>query len=78
MTASDPPLLMTMGSNPETHIITRKSNDTEMKGLGIHMNFQGTFAYHAKTMKTKFDAMALKLRQAPLSIFLSRVFYNSF
>ena len=42
------------------------------------MNFQGTFAYHAKTMKNKFDAIAIKLRQASLSVFLSRVFYNSF
>ena len=43
----DPLLLMTSGQNPEQHIICRHSNETEMKGLGVHLNCLGTFKYHA-------------------------------
>lgn len=77
MTRLDPPLLMTSGSNPETHIIRQHSNATELKGLGVHMNFMGTFAHHAATMRIKFDGMARKLRQSSLSPILSRTFYNT-
>ena len=51
MSTSDPPLLMTSGSRPDTHIIPQLSNLKESKGLGVHMNFLGTFAFHAATMK---------------------------
>ena len=78
MNARDPPLLMTSGLSEEHHIIRQHSNVTELKGLGVHMNFMGTFAYHAATMRTKFDGIARRLRRSSLSPALSRVFYNTF
>lgn len=43
-----PPLfLMTSGNIPEHHVIKRHTNTTELKGLGVHMNFLGTFNFHA-------------------------------
>ena len=77
MTAQDPLLLMTSGSGAEHHIIKQHSNTTELKGLGVHMNFMGTFAYHAATMRIKFDGMARRLRQSSLSPALARVFYDN-
>ena len=69
---------MTSGSNPEQQVIQRHGNDVELKGLGVHMNFMGTFSYHAKCMKQMFDGLARRLCQSHLSPGLSRVFYNSF
>ena len=46
MSSIDPALVMTSGSSAEHHIIKQHSNATELKGLGVHMNFLGTFAYH--------------------------------
>ena len=60
---TDPILLMTSGRSPEHHIITRHSNKSELKGLGVYMNFKGTFALHAKMMKVKFDKLASRLSQ---------------
>ena len=74
----DPLLLMKSGSNPEEHIIRRHSNETEVKGLGVYMNFLGTFSSHAKTMKVKFDSMARRLSHSRLTPVLARLFYNSF
>lgn len=76
--ASDPSLLMTCGNNPEHHIIRRHKNETEVKGLGVHMNFCGTFSGHARTMKVKFDGLARKLSQSTLSSTLSWKYYNTF
>ena len=78
MSASDPPLLMKSGSSPEHHIIRQHSNTSEIKGLGVQMNFMGTFASHASTMRTKFDGMARRLRQSSLSSAMARKFYNTF
>ena len=78
MTAVDIPLLMTSGDNPEHHIIRQHSNATELKGLGVHMNFMGTFSAHAATMRIKFDGMARRLRQSSLSSTMARKFYNTF
>ena len=75
---TDPILLMTSGRSPEHHIITRHSNDSELKGLGVYMNFKGTFALHAKMMKVKLDKLASRLSQSKLSPSLTRVFYDSF
>ena len=75
---TDPLLLMTSGDTLEHHIITRHDNATELKGLGVHMNFMGTFSHHAKLMKSKFDSLARRLRQSHLSPGLSRTFYHSF
>jgi hypothetical protein len=76
--SSDPLLLMTSGSTLEHHIITRHDNATALKGLGVHMNFLGTFSHHAKLMKSKFASMARRLRQSHLPTGLSRAFYQSF
>ena len=78
LSSHDPMLLMTSGNSPEHHIIKQHSNDVESKGLGVHMNFCGTFSFHAKSMKEKFDGLARRLRQSHLSSTLSRVFYESF
>ena len=74
----DPLLLMTSGDAPEHHIIKRHSNETELKGLGVLMNFCGTFVAHAKAMQQKFDDLARRLSHSRLSPVLSRVFYDSF
>ena len=73
-----PPLLMTSGASPEHHIIHQHNNATEIKGLGVNMNFHGTFAYHAQQMRIKFDTMARRLRQSNLSSTLSRKYYDTF
>ena len=78
MAKGDPELVMTSGAQPEHHIIRQHSNSTELKGLGVHMNFIGTFPHHAKTMRTKFDGIARRLRQSSLSPLLSRRFYDTF
>ena len=78
LSTMDPPLVMTSGSSAEHHIIRQHSNATELKGLGVHMNFMGTFAHHAATMRLKFDGIARRLRQSTLSPTLSRSFYNTF
>ena len=78
MSASDPPLLMKSGSSPEHHIIRQHSNTSEIKGLGVQMNFMGTFASHASTIRTKFDIMARRLRQSSLSSAMAMKFYNTF
>ena len=44
---TDPLLLMTSGDTMEHHIITRHDNASALKGLGVHMNFLGTFSHHA-------------------------------
>jgi hypothetical protein len=77
-TPHDPLLLMTSGESSEHHVIKRHSNVTELKGLGVHMNFMGTFKLHASSMRQKFDGLARRLRQSHLSPSLSRIFYNSF
>jgi hypothetical protein len=69
---------MTSGSDPAQHIIQRHTNDIALKGLGVHMNFHGTFSHHAKQMRQKFDSIARRLRQSQLSPVLTRLFYNSF
>jgi hypothetical protein len=78
MLPTDPQLLMTSGASPEHHSICQHSNFTEIKGLGAHMNFMGTFALHAATMRIKFDGMARRLRQSSLSPALSMMFYKTF
>ena len=78
MTSDDPALLMTSGDNPEHHVIKRHANDTELQGLGVHMNFLGTFSLHAKFMKNKFDGLARRLQQSHLSPAMSRLYYNTF
>ncbi len=76
--AASSPLLMSSGTLPEHHIIQRHSNTTELRGLGVFMNFGGTFDFHAKNMKEKFDGMAVRLRQSQLTPTLADLFYRSF
>ena len=71
MSNHDPPLLMTSGSNPEQHIIRQNSNDTEVKGLGVFMNFNGTFKTHAKNMRFKFDGLARQFQKSSMTPILS-------
>ena len=78
LTKSDPPLLMRSGTNPEHHVICQHSNDKEVKGLGVFMNFYGTFAVHAHPVRFKFDGLARRLRKSSMSSILSRVYYNTF
>ncbi len=75
---SDPLLLMTSGMSPDNHSIKRYSNKSEIKGLGVYLNFTGTFSLHSKMMRTKFDALASRLSQSKLSPSIARVFYCSF
>jgi hypothetical protein len=77
-TSDDPILIMTSGSDPAQHIIQRHTNEIALKGLGVHMNFHGTFSHHATQMRQKFDGIARRLRQSQLSPVLTRLFYNSF
>jgi hypothetical protein len=72
------PLLMTSGTLPEHHIIQRHLNTTELRGLGVFMNFGGTFDFHAKKMKEKFDGIAIWLRQSQLTPAVADLFYRSF
>ena len=58
LSADDPPLRMTSGTNTTPHIIKQHSNAVELKGLGVYLNFLGTFAYHATTMLQKFEGIA--------------------
>jgi hypothetical protein len=76
VSATDPTLVLTSGTNPEHHIIKQHSNATEIKSLGIHMNFMGTFALHAKTMRFKYDSMALQLQKSAMSAAHSRMYCN--
>ena len=78
MHPDDPPLLMTSGSNPAPHTIRRLTNEDEVRSLGVHMNFHGTFAHHAKLMRFKFDGLARRLQQSALTPLLSRTYYNTF
>ena len=78
LSSNDPALLMTSGTNPETHIIRRHTNEEALKGLGVHMNFHGTFEHHAKTMRFKFDELARRLQRSAMSTTLSQVYYNTF
>ena len=78
MKKSDPPLLTTSGANPEHHIIRQHPDEKEVKGLGVFMNFHGTFAVHAQTMRFKFDGLARRLSKSSMSSILSRVSYNTF
>jgi hypothetical protein len=71
LSSHDPLLIMTSGDFPEHHAI-------ELKVLGVHMNFMGTFQFHASTMSQKFDGLTRRLRQSRLSPSLSRAFYTSF
>ena len=48
--SSDPPLIMTSGRNPEQHIIQQHANTKELRGLGVYLNFAGTFTELAKIM----------------------------
>jgi hypothetical protein len=66
------------GMSPDNHIIKRYSNESKIKGLGVYLNFTGTFSLHAKMMRTKFDALASRLSQSTLLPSLARVFYHSF
>jgi hypothetical protein len=78
LSSRDPDLLMTSGINPETHIIRRHTNKEALKGLGVLMNFHGTFEHHAKTMRFKFDELARRLQRSALSPTLSQVYYTTF
>jgi hypothetical protein len=69
---------MTSGMSPDNHIIKQYSNESKIKGLGVHLNFTGTFLLHSKMMQTKFDALASWLSQSKLLPALARVFYCSF
>ena len=42
------------------------------------MNFHGTFAHHAKTMRFKFDGLARRLQQSAMSPALAQIYYNTF
>ena len=75
---NNPPLIMTSGSNPEQHSIQQHGNETEIKGLGVHMNFNGSFATHAATMRTKFDGLARRLQQSTMTPVLARLYYDTF
>jgi hypothetical protein len=78
LSAHDSLLIMTSGDRPEHHVIKRHTNATEIKGLGVHMNFMGTFKLHASIMRQKSDGLARRLRQSHMSHGLSRSFYHSF
>jgi hypothetical protein len=69
---------MTSGISPDNHSIKRYSNESEIKRLGVYLNFTGTFSLHSKMMRTKFDALASRLSQSKLSPSIARVFYRSF
>jgi hypothetical protein len=78
LSSNDPLLIMTSGTSPDHHVIKRHTNVIELKGLGVHMNFMGTFQFHSSNMRQKFDGLARRLRQSRLSPGLSRAFYTSF
>ncbi len=65
-------------TSPGHHIICQHSKSTELKGLGVYMNFMGTLAQHATTMWIKFDGMAQQLQQSSLSPASLQLFYNTF
>jgi hypothetical protein len=60
-------LLTTSGLNPESYIICQHSNSTEFKGLGVNMNFYGTFALHVAEIKIKFDTKDRQIHRSSLS-----------
>ena len=78
MLPSDPPLILTSGQNPAQHIIKQNSNSTGLKGLGVYLNFDGTFATHAAEMRNKFDTIARRLQKSGMSPFLSMIYYKTF
>jgi hypothetical protein len=78
LAATDRSLILTSGDNPEQQIIHCHTNEHELKGLCVHMNFHGTFTQHAKTMKAKFDGLARRLHQSTMSSRLARVYYDTF
>jgi hypothetical protein len=62
MSKDDPHLVMTSGSSPDHNIIRQVDTDKAPKGLGVYMNFKGTFGVQANKMRLKFDMMAQQLR----------------
>ena len=64
-----------MDSSPDHNIIRQVDNDKAPKGLGINMNFKGTFGVQAKKMRLKFDTMAQQLRPVSMSPLLARKYY---
>ena len=72
------PLITTSGNNPTRHIIRQTTNEEEVRSLDVYMNFHGTFAHHAKLMRFKFDGLARRLQQSPMSPALSQIYYNTF
>jgi hypothetical protein len=75
MSKDDPLLVMRSGSSPDHNIIRQADNVEAPKGLGVFMNFKGTFGFQAKQMRLKFDAMAQQLRPVKMSPFLARKYY---
>ena len=75
MPKDDPHLVMTSGSSPDHNIIRQVDNDKAPKGLGVYMNFKGTFGVQAKKMRLKFDTMAQQLRPVSMSPLLARKYY---
>jgi hypothetical protein len=72
MSKDDPLLVMTSGSSSDHNIIRQADNNEAPKGLGVYMNFKGTFGFQAKKMRLKFDTMAQQLRPVKMSSFLAR------
>ena len=64
-----------MDSSPDHNIIRQVDNDKAPKGLGVYMNFKGTFGVQAKKMRLKFDTMAQQLRPVKMSPLLARKYY---
>jgi hypothetical protein len=48
---------MTSSSSPYHNIIRQVDNDEAPKGLGVYMNFKGTFGFQAKKMCLKFGTI---------------------
>ena len=75
MSKDDPLLIMTRGSSLDHNIIRQVGNNTAPKGLGVYMNFKGTFGFQAKKMCLKFGTMAQQLRPVKISPLLARKYY---
>jgi hypothetical protein len=75
MSKDDPHLVMTSGSSPDHNIIRQLDNDKAPKGLGVYMNFKGTFGVQANKMRLKFDTMAQQLRLVSMSPLLAHKYY---
>lgn len=78
ISTTDSALILTSGTDPEHHIIKQHSNATELKRFGVHMNFMGTFALHAKMMRIKYNSMAQQLQKSAMSAAHSRIYCNTF